>query len=85
MTKRDAKTMRECYKAYNKIYTIDDLNRRNMTLAEYNVLRDVLQDVIGHYQSSETIMQRVADWCRAHGLVVKEQGIGWVISPPVNS
>lgn len=64
------------------VETYLDIKRFGLTLVEYNESIDILKALSGikGNQASETIMQNVADLFRKYGFMVKEKGIGWIIS-----
>ena len=63
-----------------KMESAKDLKRNNLSLCAYHALGDVLDEVLNCSRPAETIMQGVADWCRVHGLTVREEGIGWMVA-----
>jgi hypothetical protein len=66
-------------KDFNKIDSVNDLTRRNLTLACKTDLECI---IISLYENGETstIHKEVADHCKKFGLKVKPKGIGWRIS-----
>lgn len=70
--------------AYHKFYDIKDekdLQKAKLTLADYDVVFNILKDLSGiDENTSETISQSVADWFQRMKFTVQPKGIGWEIS-----
>lgn len=70
--------MEKLVKKYNNMTTYVDLKRNKLTKADYDMLGDVLTDMISG-QIVTTIYKSVAEWCKRNGAKVTEVPCGWAI------
>lgn len=62
-------------------YAYDELTKKKLSLAEYNEVLDIIQDLC-QYKTSRTIMKNVYDFFNSHsafGYSTYPEGIGWVV------
>lgn len=69
MTEKQSKKLKKAIDAYNSIESEKDLNRQNLTLAEYNAIPRIIER-LSRQGYSETFMYNITEWFRKQGFKI---------------
>ena len=72
---RNSKALKNAYQDMSSIMSIQDLQKRKMTLTEYQAYQDTIKDLYMN-NTTTTFMSTVADRLKNMGLIVTDNGYG---------
>ena len=69
------------YDSYMDIHnSMESLSKNLLTLAEYDIVYEMLIEMSDCKTESKTVIKAVAEWFARHDFHVTQKGIGWTVS-----
>lgn len=68
------------YNSYMDIYSMETLSKNLLTLAEYDIVYEMLIEMSDCKTETKTSIKAVADWFTRHDFHVTQKEIGWTVS-----